>query len=324
MVAHYSRHFQGMGAPAERLLELSGIPPEILAVPNAVVPLRNAFRFGEYACSSLQSEHLGLYVGEASSLEDLGSYGHTLGQANTIGDYLQTGIDHYNTLNIGERLWMSSHPAELRLNCASLCNQGLGAYQSQLCILVLTVATVRKATGSNWCPCEVGLAYKSREPFPSVDTFAHSRIVQGGDHSYITIPRELLKMPLPQSTGSSACISEQPSSPLPTDFIGLVMAQLDAFSAGNRDLHIDSIAESLDMSRRTLQRSIDREARLTYKELLTRYRMERAAQRLAIEENSVTEIALELGYTDTANFSRAFRRHTGLSPSAFRAGIARH
>jgi len=52
--------------------------------------------------------------------------------------------------------------------------------------------------------------------------------------------------------------------------------------------------------------------------------MERAAQRLAIEENSVTEIALELGYTDTANFSRAFRRHTGLSPSAFRAGIARH
>ena len=186
------------------------------------------------------------------------------------------------------------------------------------------MATVRKATGSNWCPREVGLAYKSREPFPSVDTFAHSRIVQGGDHSYITIPRELLKMPLPQSTGSSACISEQPSSPLPTDFIGLVMAQLDAFSAGNRDLHIDSIAESLDMSRRTLQRSIDREARLTYKELLTHYRMERAAQRLAIEENSVTEIALELGYTDTANFSRAFRRHTGLSPSAFRAGIARH
>jgi AraC-like DNA-binding protein len=324
MLAHYCRHFQDMGAPVEGLLELSGIPPEILAVPNAVVPLRNAFRCAEYACSSLQTEHLGLYVGEASTLEDLGAYGHSLGRANTIGDYLQRGIDLFSTLTIGERLWTSSHGEELRLNCASTCDQGLGAYQSQLFILVLSVATVRKVTGPNWWPGEVGLAYKSREPFPSVDTFAHSRIIQGVEYSYISLPTALLEMPLPQNTGSSACIKEQPNAPLPTDFIGLVMAQVDAFSADNRDLHIDSIAESLDMSRRTLQRAIDREGGLSYKELLTHYRMERAAQWLVTAEKSVTEIALKLGYTDTSNFSRAFRRHTGLSPSAFRAGIASH
>jgi len=35
-------------------------------------------------------------------------------------------------------------------------------------------------------------------------------------------------------------------------------------------------------------------------------------------DKPVTEIALALGYTDASNFARAFRRHTGLSPRAYR------
>ena len=92
-------------------------------------------------------------------------------------------------------------------------------------------------------------------------------------------------------------------------------------SADNRDLHIDSMAESHAMSRRSLQGTIDQEG-LGYQELLTHYRMERVAQWLATPEKSITEMAFQLGYTDVCNFSRAFRRHNGLSPSAFRAGIA--
>ena len=40
---------------------------------------------------------------------------------------------------------------------------------------------------------------------------------------------------------------------------------------------------------------------------------------LADNQLSITQIALELGYSDAANFTRAFRKISGVSPSQWRA-----
>lgn len=50
---------------------------------------------------------------------------------------------------------------------------------------------------------------------------------------------------------------------------------------------------------------------------LRRVRMERA-ERMLRDGASVTEIAFQLGYESDAGFSRAFRRHAGISPSRWR------
>lgn len=323
VVELYCRRFQSMGAPQQRLLDLAGIPAELIAVPNALVPLRNAYHLMELACQSLQTEHLGLHIGCTSSVQDLGDYGHKLVNASTIGAYLKQGTDYFNTLNSGERLWTSSHGAEYRLNYVTGCSHDLGAYQAELFTMVLTVAMLRKATGSEWCPREVGFTYQGREPMPPAAEFARSRIVQGCDFSYLTIPAPLLRIPLPRATADTTPVSKESQAPVPTDLLHLVLAQVDAFCTDKRDLHIDSVAESLAISRRSLQRAIDREG-LSFQELLTRYRMDKATGWLSTPEKSVTDIALDLGYTDATNFSRAFRRHTGYSPREFRAAFDQH
>jgi AraC-like DNA-binding protein len=76
------------------------------------------------------------------------------------------------------------------------------------------------------------------------------------------------------------------------------------------------------MSRRTLQRAIA-DRGFTYSQLLSESRLRRAVQWLDHTNKPINEIARELGYTDAANFSRAFRRRTGLSPSDFRDGVKR-
>ena len=49
-----------------------------------------------------------------------------------------------------------------------------------------------------------------------------------------------------------------------------------------------------------------------------RHRIERAKQLLLSEENfTVSEIAQELGFSDVYHFSKTFKKHCGLSPSAF-------
>ena len=51
---------------------------------------------------------------------------------------------------------------------------------------------------------------------------------------------------------------------------------------------------------------------------LNRYRVHQARQLLTDTGKSVTEIALEVGFSDSGYFSRVFRREVGLSPEAYR------
>lgn len=51
---------------------------------------------------------------------------------------------------------------------------------------------------------------------------------------------------------------------------------------------------------------------------LNEYRIERAAEALAEEEKSVTDIALECGFNDLSYFIKTFRRHYGVSPNFYR------
>lgn len=51
---------------------------------------------------------------------------------------------------------------------------------------------------------------------------------------------------------------------------------------------------------------------------LTEIRMERARELLTHTDRSVADIGTEVGYTDQNYFSRCFKRHTGIAPSAYR------
>ncbi|AQZ52211.1 helix-turn-helix domain-containing protein [Martelella mediterranea] len=51
-------------------------------------------------------------------------------------------------------------------------------------------------------------------------------------------------------------------------------------------------------------------------------RVERAKQRIALTDASLSEIALDCGLADQAHLSRIFRRHTGYTPSGWRRACA--
>jgi hypothetical protein len=130
LLLRYTHRVQAVGAPLERLLAQAGIASGLLDHPAAAVPLKTAFRFGELACRALDTEHLGLHVGLENSFDDLGPYGQTLQGALTLADYLRRGISLYDRLITGQRLWLSRHGQELRLNLASPGEPALGSYQS--------------------------------------------------------------------------------------------------------------------------------------------------------------------------------------------------
>ena len=85
------------------------------------------------------------------------------------------------------------------------------------------------------------------------------------------------------------------------------------------DLSLDDIARRVASSRRQLQRAYSEIGKTTFREHLTAVRMERAAELLTTRSLTVRDVARRVGYRQPAQFAKAFRRHHGAAPSAYRA-----
>ncbi len=101
-----------------------------------------------------------------------------------------------------------------------------------------------------------------------------------------------------------------------SDWVSMMLRE-----AGTDVPTLDELARILNLSARTLDRQLNREG-ARYRNLLTRIRHDKACALLEAGELSITRIAYELGYTDAANFTRAFRREAGVSPRDYRTAKA--
>ena len=84
------------------------------------------------------------------------------------------------------------------------------------------------------------------------------------------------------------------------------------------DLNLNDVARKIATSRRQLQRIYHEIGGTTFRDQLTRVRMDRAAELLQMNSTTVREVAHSVGYRQPAQFAKAFRAHHGLSPSEYR------
>lgn len=89
---------------------------------------------------------------------------------------------------------------------------------------------------------------------------------------------------------------------------------------GNPTLQLNDVAARIATSRRQLQRCFQELANgESYRDCITRVRMEEAAPLLAGSTRPIREVARTVGYLQAAQFAKAFRRHHGMTPSEYRA-----
>ena len=84
------------------------------------------------------------------------------------------------------------------------------------------------------------------------------------------------------------------------------------------DLSLQTVARAIATSRRQLQRAFAETGGTSFRRELQRVRMVRAAELLREGSLSVQAVAGAVGYRQAAQFAKAFRRHYGAPPSAFR------
>jgi signal transduction histidine kinase/DNA-binding response OmpR family regulator/frataxin-like iron-binding protein CyaY len=85
------------------------------------------------------------------------------------------------------------------------------------------------------------------------------------------------------------------------------------------DLNIDLICKKLYMSRATLFRKIHALTGETPNQFIQTHRLERAAQLLKAHFGNITEVALEVGFSSSAYFTKCFREKFHQLPSTYQA-----
>jgi AraC family transcriptional regulator len=84
---------------------------------------------------------------------------------------------------------------------------------------------------------------------------------------------------------------------------------------------LSSLAEVAGLSPFHFSRAFKQSFGMPPLRYVTSRRIEHAKMLLAGREASVTQIAMAVGFGETSSFTTAFRRHTGMTPTAYRRGV---
>jgi AraC-like DNA-binding protein len=310
-----------IGSPTEQLLQQAKVPIFALEDPEALIPLYQIFAFIEQAARLEGIENFGILVGQKTQIVDLGIFGHLLCQSLTLYELLTTLEQMVNTLSSGEQVWIVQQGDRVWLHHRFNSPPTLGNQQARLYSMMLYLKAFQLVLGQTWQPIAIQLQVNPSKSLTDLKLFTDSQLYFDPSSSAIIFPRSLFSLPLKQpaalhTAAYQADYKTLQSSAPSSEFSGSLRQLLRSLlQDGYPD--IDLAAEMAGMSPRSLQRRLA-ENDLSYSHLVEKVRFEIAVDLLQNTEIKLIEISAELGYTDAANFTRAFRRWTGVSPRDFR------
>lgn len=175
------------------------------------------------------------------------------------------------------------------------------------------LVVLRRFAGPRWAPERIELpgALQGR---PRIEE-EFGCDVTAGERAAVVFRTELLELPNPsRKLSNDESVTRVPDS----DEFAAVLEHLIRLAMLSGRASIDQIASRLGLPRRTMQRRLN-ERGTTFERIAQNLSLERACNLLHTSSSSITAIALELGYTETAHFTRAFRRWTGETPRQWRS-----
>jgi len=314
-VATYIGAMRKAGVDVDRELAHSRLPPRIEEMPDLFVSLPLALEWIARCGRDIPPMQLGFLAAQGTTLGFLKqSHVSAILAAPNCVRRLQAVAGVVHREDSALRLSMQAEAGGLRVFCdfaqlhghPYLCLADWVAVQG-------VIAIIRSIAGQGWTPVEI--TFKSPLPLshPSREAFPNTRMLTGQPRSSLLVQTEEL-------THSSASAGAAPSDAAldsdPWTFVTLLRSAIQPYlNGGSPDLGL--AADIVGMSKRTLQRRLQGCGQ-SYSEILQEARCELARSLLNDAATKIIDVSMITGYETPQHFSRAFRRFTGLTPTAYR------
>lgn len=320
-----SAFLEDLGSDPARLMQRSGLDPALLDNDDdqrgisLSVPLSTVAFLLASAAKETRCPHLGLLMAQAMEASLLGPVGFLMMHSPTVSAALSNLIRFIHLRVDGVELTIASETAVARIECR-LPACGAGVEQIQDASLASMVCFLRLACGKHWTPDAVYLEHERPDDLDPYHAIFGRTLRFGASTNAIGFDAALLQKPVRSADPEIGNMLRRYVLELEQEYKGNLQAKIKSMlpallSTGK--CTVDRVAELFSMHRRTLHRYLADQG-VTFEQLVDDVRFEIAFSHLRSNDCSMGQLALLLGYHDASAFSRAFRRRTGLAPSAWR------
>ena len=304
---------------AEQLLAGTHLSVDELAAPGARLPLPTVIALVERARALTREPALGFHLGLQMRISWHGFLGFAAMASSTVRDALEIAARFapIRTNALALRLDQLGDTAALVIEERA----PLGAAQDAIVLALITgIWQIGNTLCGRMLAGAVDLAFPEPDYYARFAKLAPASLRFGQPQHRMIFDASILSLPIgerdpvAQQLAREQCERELAALGA-ADPLAQVRALLPTESSGFRTL--EEVAERMHVSARTLKRRLA-EHGTSFSALLDEARRDRATLLLRAGELGVDEIGTRLGYSDPANFARAFRRWTGVSPAAYR------
>jgi AraC-like DNA-binding protein len=306
------------GSPVERMLETAGLQVSAFSEPNAFVPRHAGGRFAEIAAR---------YAGDASFSYTCVMEQKRIAQGSISGlvllprlsaiERLKTFIAQANKVTTTTAIWLEMSGENVWILRRDLRPMHRGTWQIELYAIALFERIISDIIGKKWVPGKLRICSNPKNSeFPKA--WHQTQITTGCEATAIAVPIGLLftKLEINKTLGEVSRRAPDPFTNFEHNLVDNLGLLIMPYVEGGK-VKIELVAEAFGMSLRSFQRRLT-DFDITYSRLLEEARFQTAIKSLRNSEINITEIAHRIGYTHPENFTRAFRRRVGMSPSKYR------
>ncbi len=288
--------------------------------PTERIPARTVSELFAAAVKATGDPCIGLKVGRHIRQRGLHSLGTALMASSTMRDFVLRLSRYFRLVSHSAVIYIEESDETVGIVIKSVieevCDETLDAFVTSLIIII------REIYSSRFNPSQID--FHRREPASGAQSFQEffkCPVKFSQSNTVIHLACEHFDVPLPSASREIAFQNDQ-----------IILSYLARLDRGDvvvqtrvvlieqlpqGDVTKDSVAKELNMTPRTLQYKLSKTG-TSFKDLMDDTRKSLALKYLDTQETSITAITFMLGFSDTSNFTRAFKRWMGVSPTDYR------
>lgn len=311
------------GINSREVFEQAGLDPDLLSDPNARYSHQGMTRLWKLVVEQTEDPCFGLKVAHYWHPTSMHALGYSWMASATLKEALQRLVRYFHVISTTTNLILEEDEESVKLIFPIPPNihPAVEAIDTGLAVII---EMCRISYGDEFEPVHISMMREKNLCDDEFRRFFRSPISYSASTNTISFARSDVELRLPTANAELARVNDSIVADYllkldKDDIIAQVKSRIiKQLPSGNFTEEL--IAQSLNKSLRSLQRKLTEEG-TTYRELLDTTRQELTEQYINNPSYAINEITYLTGFSEPSNFSRAFKRWTGQSPSDYRANL---